>query len=105
MAKSPQEILEGWRKTIPPETPKEDVVKVVEFYFAGMFTPMAGGSHFMRITDPMLAKAHANGYPTGTINGTLVMCHHHGKTVKRVYVDNLLTAINLKAEIEAAREK
>ena len=105
MAKSPQDILDAWRKNIPPETPKEDVERVVEFYFPGLFRYQEGTSHWLSITDPMLAKAQAAGFETGTINGTLSLAHKHGRTVKKVYVSNLVTAIKLKEDIEKAKSE
>lgn len=105
MAKIPQDILEGWRKNIPPETPKEDVERVVECYFPGLFRYQEGTSHWLSITDPMLAKAQAAGYDTGTTNGRIQLAHKHGRTVKKVYVSNLVTAINLKEAIEKAKQE
>ena len=105
MAKSPKDILERWRENVPPETPKEDVERVVEFYFPGMFRYQEGTSHWLSITDPMLAKADAAGYDTGTTKGSgrIQLAHKHGRTVKKVYVSNLVTAINLKEAIEKAK--
>ena len=105
MAKSPQEILGGWRKNIPSETPKEDVERVVEFYFSGLFRYQEGTSHWLSVTDPMLAKAQEAGWDTGTINGRIQLAHKHGRTVKKVYVSNLVTAINLKEAIEKAKSE
>ena len=103
MAKSPKDILDGWRKNIPSEAPKGDVESVVEFYFLGLFRYQEGTSHWLSITDPMLAKAQAAGFDTGTINGRIQLAHKHGRTVKKVYLSNLLTAINLKEAIEKAK--
>lgn len=103
MAKSPKDILDRWRKNLPSEAPKEDVESVVEFYFPGMFRYQEGTSHWLSVTDPMLARAQEEGYTTGTTNGRIQLAHKQGRTVKKVYLSNLLTAINLKEAIEKAK--
>jgi hypothetical protein len=110
MAKSAHEIVEDWRNNIPPHTPKEDVEKVVEAFFPGLFTNKeqtpgrkSKGSHWLSVTDPELAWLQDQGVETGTLGGTMSFSHVEGKWVKRVYVDNLLQAITTKQEYAEAK--
>ena len=110
MAKNAEEIVEEWSQNIPPLTPKEDVEKVVEGYFPGLFTNKertegrkSKGSHWLTVTDPELRSLQEEGIETGTIGGTMSFSHVDGKWVKRVYVDNLLKAIKIKQDYAEAK--
>ena len=110
MAKSAQDLVEDWRSNIAPLTPKEDVERVVEAYFPGLFTNKereAGrkskGSHWLAVTDPELYFLEKQGIDTGALGGTLSFSHVEGKWVKRIYVEHLLQAITIKQDYAEAR--
>ena len=102
MAKDAQKIIEEWRNFVPPLSAKEDVQAVVEEKFPTLYRSASDGSHFIIITDPFLAIAQKHGRDTGTAGGTLSIALKSGKSVKAVYVKNLLKAIAIKEEL--ARE-
>ena len=99
MADTASEILEKWREHIPPEVPKEDVEKVVEAYFPGLYQyPEGKGSHWLRVSDPVLKMLQEKGFDTGTLGGVLSFSHTKGRRVKQYLVKNLVDAITLKEE-------
>ncbi len=110
MAKSAQEIVDEWHNNIAPLTPKEDVERVVEAFFPGLYTNKeqtpgrkSKGSHWLTVTDPDLYFLEAQQYDTGTLGGTLTFSHVEGKWVKKVYVVNLLQAITTKLDYAEAK--
>ncbi len=105
MAENPEEILAKWRQSPPVNTSKEEVEKVVEHYFPGLFTYSQKGSHWLRITDPVLKMAQDNGFDTGTLGGMLSFSLVSGKTVKGYQIKSLLDAIAIKLEWQQLEEE
>ena len=102
-------IVEEWRKYIPPEVPKEDVVRVVAAYFPGSYElkedsksakstkkTRSGGSHFLIVQHECLRIVDAQGYSANFRGGRLPICPSGGRHVKADLVKNLLEALDIK---------
>jgi hypothetical protein len=101
MANDAAKIVARWRNNIPPESPKEDVDKVVAEYFPGEFTDKsAPGSHQISIESNALELAHRLGRTAKYPGGFLSLSEKGGRKVKKWLVRLLLDAIELKEEIE-----
>ena len=99
MADTPENIVQKWRQNVPPNVPKEDVEKVVEFYFPGTHRyTTKSGSHWLVVEDPILRKLAEAGWLTGTQGGVLSFSHVSGKTVKAYLVKKFLDSIDLIEE-------
>jgi hypothetical protein len=101
---SAADIVERWRKYLPPQVPKDDVAKVLAAYFPGS-QKHAGGSHEFCVSDPDLYNAEQEGRNTGTTGGRLSIPVTRGRYVKRAYIDDLLDAIDQKTEIRRRRDE
>ncbi|MBI3910163.1 MAG: hypothetical protein HY320_04435 [Armatimonadetes bacterium] len=90
------EIVQRWRKRVPPEVPKEDVLKVVEAYFPGSYELTSGSSHFLIVKHEALRIAHERGFSASFPGGRLSLSHTRGRYVKKYLIQNLLEAIDVR---------
>jgi hypothetical protein len=104
MAGDAADIVAGWRRNVAPTVSKEEVEKVVRAYFSGAYTHGTTGSHWIIVEHEALRIAWQQGWTSRIRGGTLSIPLSGGRHVKKVYVQNLLEAIDLKEAFDRAQE-
>jgi hypothetical protein len=104
MADDAAQIVERWRRHVPPEVPRDEVARVVAAFFPGSYEHSDRGSHFIIVRHEALRLADKHGWSANFPGGTLSLSHTKGRHVKAYLVKMLLEAIDIKEAFDAARK-
>ena len=94
-----REQLERWRTATPPQADKEDVSRVLKYYFGEHFREAGGGSHQFRVPHPGLYREHP--FDEGV---TLSIPVTNGRYVKRIYLKRIIQAVDIVIAKENTHE-
>lgn len=92
-----EKVLEKWKNSIPPTTPIEDVEKVARSY--GFVIEVKKGSHTIYSHEKLIGESGYSEF------GGFTVASVKGRHVKRVYIQDLLKAIEIIENEEGNDEK
>ncbi|HXK48850.1 MAG TPA: type II toxin-antitoxin system HicA family toxin [Clostridiales bacterium] len=94
-----EKLIEKWKNYLAPEVPRKDVEKVARTYGFNIESSSSGGSHMI------YSHVKLIGEPGYSEIGGFTVPYVSGKTVKKIYVKNLLKAIEIIENEEGNDEK
>lgn len=105
------ELFEEWRRFQPPKVDFDEVVRVVEHFFASdEVRKSSRGSHLLIIEGPIMENAvkfQANGYSElAFLRGPVFSIPaESGRRVKRIYLHNLVKLIEFKIHYDNLKKQ
>ncbi|MDM8548713.1 hypothetical protein QUF72_01495 [Desulfobacterales bacterium HSG2] len=94
----PEKLIMGWRRRVPVEVLRNQLIAVLEKYFPGQYT-WRGGSHIV-VQDDNLKGLEDYGS-----EGDFSIPVKSGKKVKRYYIKRLVKTIDLLEQMGVMRNE